>query len=124
MNRRNILVLLLLAALGAVALAGRGLVASSRRAADAAPAKQETRVADTRAHLASALARLTQPLEDQVARAAAVPELKAALADRVDAATLLDLFETEDWWAPFRGRDAAVLIGAQVLAARGEKHPP
>jgi tRNA A-37 threonylcarbamoyl transferase component Bud32 len=124
MSRRNILVLLVMAAVGAAALAGRGLVASARRAADAAPAKLETRAADTRAHLETALAALTQPLQGQVARAAAVPELKAALADRVDAPTLLDLFETEDWWAPFRNRDAAILVGAQVVAARGEKHPP
>ncbi len=124
MSRRNILVLLVLAAVGAAALAGRGLVASARRSADAAPAKLETRAADTRAHLESALAHLTQPLQEQASRAAAVPELKAALADRVDAPTLLDLFDTEDWWAPFRGRDAAILVGGQVLAARGDKHPP
>ncbi|HSS40509.1 MAG TPA: hypothetical protein VLT58_17215, partial [Polyangia bacterium] len=124
MSRRNIVVLLVVAAVGAAAMAGRGLVASARRSADAAPAKLETRAADTRAHLESALAQLTQPLVDQVARAASVPALKAALADRVDAPTLLDLFETEDWWAPFRSSDAAILVGAQVLAARGEKHPP
>ena len=124
MSRRNILVLLVLGAVGAAALAGRGLVASARRSADTAPAKLETRAADTRAHLQAALAHLTQPLEEQVARAASVPALKAALADRVDAPTLLDLFETEDWWAPFRSRDAAIVAGAQVLAARGEKHPP
>ncbi|MFL5305706.1 MAG: protein kinase domain-containing protein [Polyangia bacterium] len=124
MSRRNILVLLVLAALGAAALAGRGLVASARRSADAAPVKLEARAAETRAHLESALAHLTQPLEEQAARAAALPELKAALADRVDAPTLLDLFDTEDWWAPFRGRDAAIVVGGQVLAARGDKHPP
>ncbi|HVY39092.1 MAG TPA: protein kinase [Polyangia bacterium] len=124
MSRRNILVLLVVAAVGAAVLAGRGLVASARRSADAAPAKLETRASDTRARLESALAHQTRPLEEQAARAAAVPELKAALADRVDAPTLLDLFDTEDWWAPFRGRDVAILVGGNVLAARGEKHPP
>src|SRR4051794_40618871 len=120
MSRRNILVLLVLAAVGAAGLAGPGVLGSAPRAGGGAPAKLETRAAETRAHLKSALAHLTQPLEQQVARAAAVPELKAALADRVDAPTLLDLFDTEDWWAPFRSRDAAILVGAQVLAARGE----
>jgi hypothetical protein len=124
MSRRNILVVLVIAAAGAAALAGRGLVASARRAAETAPAKLDARAGDTRAKLDAALAHLTRPLEDQVARAVAIPELKAALADRVDAPTILDLFDTEDWWAPFRDRDAAVLIGAEVAVARGEKHPP
>ncbi len=124
MSRRNITVLLVVAALGAAALAGRGLVASARRSADAAPAKLEAGAADTRARLEAALAHLIQPLAEQAARAAAVPELKAALADRVDAPTLLDLFDSEDWWAPFRSRDVAILVGPNVLAARGEKHPP
>ncbi len=124
MSRRNILVVLVVAAVGAAAMATRGLVDSARRSAEAAPAKLEARAADSRARLETALGKATRPLEEQTARAAAVPELRAALTERVDAPTILDLFETEDWWTPFRGRDAAVLIGTEVVVARGEKHPP
>ncbi len=124
MSRRHIGIGLVLAAAGAGVMAGRGLVASAQRAADAAPAKLESRAADSRSRLEAALGQAVRPVEDLVARAAAVPALKAALAEQVDAPTLLDLFETEDWWAPFRARDAAILIGSQVVVARGDKHPP
>ena len=49
-----------------------------------------------------ALDGLTRGLEIEVKNAASIPQLKSALADGVDAATILDLFESEDWWAPFR----------------------
>ncbi len=124
MSRRYIVVGLAFAAVGAAVMASRGLVESARRAADAAPAKLESRAADSRSRLEAALGQTTRPLEALVARAVAVPELKAALSERVDAPTLLDLFDTEDWWAPFRDRDAAILIGSRVVVARGDKHPP
>ncbi|HXJ20355.1 MAG TPA: serine/threonine-protein kinase [Polyangia bacterium] len=123
-GRRNIVIVLALAAVGAAGLAARGLVVSARRSADAAPAKLEARAAADRARLESTLAALTRPLEADVAQGAAVPGLKAALTDRVDGPTMLDLFETEDWWAPFRTRDTAVLVNGQVVTARGEKNPP
>jgi hypothetical protein len=123
-GRRNIVILLALGAMVAAALAARGLAASARRSAEAAPAKLEARAASDRARLESTLTSLTRPLEAEVAEGAAVPGLKAALTDRVDGPTMLDLFETEDWWAPFRARDTAVLVNGQVVAARGEKNPP
>src|SRR6185369_17510007 len=63
----------------------------------------------------------------EVKAAAAIPQLKAALADGVDAATILDLFDGEDWWAPFRSRGAALVTTGRTLAARmdkGDKHMP
>ena len=57
-------------------------------------------------------------------RAAAVPQLRAALADGVDSATLIDLFDSEDWWAPFRSRVAGVLSGTRLLGAHGDKDLP
>jgi len=124
MSRRYIVVVLILAAVASAVMASRGLVASARRAADNAPAKLESRAGESRGRMEAALAQTTRPLESDVALAARVPELKAALRDNVDGATLLDLFDTEDWWAPFRGHDAAVLMGSDVVAARGNKRPP
>ncbi len=123
-GRRNIVIVLALAAAGAATMAARGLVAAARRSAETAPAKLEARASEDRTRLESALGAMMRPLEADVAQAAAVPGLKAALGDRVDGPTMLDLFDTEDWWAPFRARDVAVLVNGQVVAARGEKNPP
>jgi hypothetical protein len=93
-----------LGALGAAAgamLAG-GTVGSHREA---------LRVAmETREAVKSAAAFSSRELAEEVAAAAAVPELRAALGNKVDTFTLDDLFQTEDWWAPHRTR-ALVLVG-------------
>jgi hypothetical protein len=123
-GRRNIVIVLALGAVGGATMAARGLVASAQRSAETAPAKLEARASEDRARLEATLASQTRALEADVAQAAVVPGLKAAMGDRVDGPTMLDLFETEDWWAPFRMRDAAVLVNGQVVAARGEKNPP
>jgi len=68
-----------------------------------------------------ALEGLERGLEIEVKNAAAIPQLKAALADGVDAATILDLFDSEDWWAPFRARGAALVTAGHTLAARMDK---
>jgi tRNA A-37 threonylcarbamoyl transferase component Bud32 len=68
-----------------------------------------------------ALDGLTRGLEIEVKNAASIPQLKSALADGVDAATILDLFESEDWWAPFRARGAALVTAGRTLAARMDK---
>jgi hypothetical protein len=53
-------------------------------------------------------------------RAAAHPRLKAALAARVDAATMVDLFATENWWRPFREQFRATrLVNANDSATLG-----
>ena len=36
-------------------------------------------------------------------------------------ATILDLFDSEDWWAPFRARGAALVTAGRTLAARMDK---
>jgi hypothetical protein len=113
-------------AVGAVAAAGGAVVAFRRspRAADAAVVEPGGAVARARAAAAAALASRARALEAEAARAAAVPQLRAALADGVDAATLLDLFETEDWWAPFRARASALVSGSRLVAVRGDKELP
>jgi hypothetical protein len=59
--------------------------------------------------------------EEQVAAAVQLPPLNAALQSRVDGATLIDLFENEDWWRPFRTEFPLVqiVVGDKLLASRG-----
>jgi eukaryotic-like serine/threonine-protein kinase len=64
-------------------------------------------------------------LEAQVAAAAALEPLAAGLRARVDAATLLDMFENEDWWRPYRTLPLArVLVDGKALVARGPALAP
>jgi hypothetical protein len=49
---------------------------------------------------------LERGLEIDVKNAAGIPQLKSALADGVDAATILDPVRRRDWWAPFRRASA------------------
>jgi len=59
--------------------------------------------------------------ERAVAAAAQEAPLVAALREHVDGPTLLDLFDSEDWWRPYRADFPAVRVsdGARVLASRG-----
>jgi hypothetical protein len=59
--------------------------------------------------------------EQRVAEAARLKPLEAALGAHVDGATLVDLFENEDWWRPFRGEFPVVRVkfGDRTVAARG-----
>jgi hypothetical protein len=59
--------------------------------------------------------------EKQVWEAARLEPLEAALRARVDGATLLDLFDNEDWWRPFRSAFPIVRlkVGDRALVARG-----
>jgi hypothetical protein len=82
---------------------------------DATEAKRVLQTVET------AIDGLKRGLEIEVKGAAAIPQLQAALGDGVDAATILDLFDSEDWWAPFRARGAALVTGSRVLAARSDK---
>ena len=60
--------------------------------------------------------RAEQAITAEVVAAAAVPQLRAALHNRVDAATLEDLFASEDWWIPYRDVSVAIVsrTGTQV----------
>ncbi len=59
--------------------------------------------------------------EVQVFAAAQLPPLNAALRSRVNGATLVDLFDNEDWWRPYRAEFPLVQIvqGDNLIASRG-----
>jgi hypothetical protein len=61
-------------------------------------------------------------LEARVGAVATIPPLQAALNAHVDGHTLLDLFETEDWWRAVRDdfRSARLLLGGQTLVTQGK----
>jgi hypothetical protein len=60
--------------------------------------------------------------EARAARAAALEPLNAAIENHVDGTTLIDLFEHEDWWQPFRDEVAGgrVIVADTLLAAWGK----
>src|SRR5204863_2707384 len=60
--------------------------------------------------------------EGKAVEAAAVKPLNAAINDHIDGATLVDLFEHEDWWAPYRGDVVAVrvIVGDGLLGTYGK----
>src|SRR4029077_1228801 len=91
---------------------------------DAAVTQKDGVAEHARTVAVTALESRKRALEAEVERAAGVPQLRAALADGVDATTMLDLFETEDWWAPFRTRASALIAGNRMLAVRGDKKIP
>ena len=64
-------------------------------------------------------------LDDEVTAAAGLPQLRAALGDKVDTSTMEDLLETERWWEPYRARAAAVIGPHGPLATRnvGRRRP-
>jgi Protein kinase domain len=60
-------------------------------------------------------------LEAKATAVAAIPPLHAALTNQVDGHTLIDLFETEDWWRPVREEFKALrlIVGDQLLVSQG-----
>ena len=85
---------------------------SPYRAADLSPLAGEIR-----ASLATATAATLHDFENEVTTAAGVPQLKAALKNDVDSATMQDLLDTERWWEPYRARAAEVIGPRGPLAA-------
>jgi Protein kinase domain len=59
--------------------------------------------------------------EKEVWEAARLEPLEAALRARVDGATLVDLFDNEDWWRPYRGVFSVVRVrvGDRMTVSRG-----
>jgi hypothetical protein len=113
----------LVCAAAAIAAAGGAVLARRSSAASVAAsvdrdATEAKRILQT---VETAIDGLKRGLELEVKGASAIPQLQAALEDGVDAATILDLFDSEDWWAPFRARGAALVTGSRVLAARTDK---
>jgi hypothetical protein len=100
---------------------GAALGALAYRAQRAAAAAAETRAAETQAAAAAEKQRLegeVRAAEARGARAAALEPLNAAIASHVDGATLLDLFDHEEWWQSFRDElaGARVILGDEMLA--------
>ena len=59
--------------------------------------------------------------EKEVWEAARLEPLEAALRARVDGPTLVDLFDNEDWWRPYRGEFSVVRVrvGDKMTVSRG-----
>jgi eukaryotic-like serine/threonine-protein kinase len=96
------------AVLGARSVVGdQAHAEASLLAAEAARAEQQS-TEQTKAERAVAAATRIQPLD-------------AALRARVDGPTLVDLFDNEDWWKPFRTDFPIVRVveGDRLVAARG-----
>jgi hypothetical protein len=117
----------LICAAAALAAAGGAVVARHGQSAAAAAAalRSQHEAAGMLDTTQRALEGLERGLEIEAKAAASLPQLKTALGDGVDAVTILDLFESEDWWAPFRARGAALVTAGRTLAARkGDKPMP
>jgi hypothetical protein len=114
LGRRGVAAFLGLGALGAGAaaayLAGPG--AEAHRA-------EATRAGQEALELAkSAFEAAKVELGAEVVTAAQVPQLRSALADKVDSFTLDDLFKNEDWWAPYRARALVIRAPEGVVMSR------
>jgi hypothetical protein len=72
-----------------------------------------------------ALSAQRNEIESEAMRAAALEPLNAAVDDGVNGATLIDLFEDEDWWQPFRSdlAGAQLVVGSDLLAAWRQAAP-
>jgi hypothetical protein len=110
-----------------VAFLGGGIAlgAGARRAQENARAAREARASAAKASAAETTQRLeaeARAAEAAGARAAALQPLNAAIESHVDGTTLVDLFEHEDWWQPFREEfaGARVIVGDALLAAWGK----
>lgn len=105
-------------AAGAVGTAGfaTGMWAMQVRSDEASLAQQMAREVSEAA--TSIAARAEQAMIAEVTAAATISQLRAALRNRIDAATLEDLFSSEDWWAPYRERSTAIVAVAWTLVAR------
>jgi hypothetical protein len=97
---RRILAVLLAAGALAAATAGSRAVDNAR---DQTVRREATRAAEAAGmRAADALAAHVGELKLEAHNAASSPRLAAALRGNVDAATLQDLFRTEEWWEPYR----------------------
>ncbi len=94
-------------------IAARAVVGDGTRAQATLLATETTRAREQAAQQSRA--------EQAVTAAARIAPLVAALRAHVDGATLVDLFDNEDWWRPFRADfpSVRVLDAVHVLAARG-----
>jgi hypothetical protein len=98
-------------ALGAAA-AGARAVEASRAQTVRQEASRGAEAAGMRA--ADGLAAHVRELKLEAQNAAANPRLVAALRGNADAATLQDLFRTEEWWEPYRNAFKVYAVGLRV----------
>jgi len=97
---KRLVALLTAAVVLGIAWAGSRWVESNRAATVRREAARGAETAGMRA--ADALAGHVRELKLEAQNAAANPRLVAALRGNADAATLQDLFRTEEWWEPYR----------------------
>jgi hypothetical protein len=97
--------------IGGGAARDAGLTPAARLAADAARRKVETAWRARR-----------NDLEARAMSAAATQPLQSAINSHVDGHTIVDLFETEDWWRPVREEFKVVRLfnGGLLTAAQGK----
>jgi hypothetical protein len=95
---------------------GASFTIAQQRAAAARAARD--RATETSQALTTRLGAFRSDLTTQLERAASIPELRAALDNRVDARTFDDLFQTEEWWEELRGHAVAIIRGDRVAVAR------
>jgi type II secretory pathway pseudopilin PulG len=100
---------------GLVALAGTGLLARQRAAARA---RAQQQAADVARGLEESAGGLKSELGQELEQVADIPQLRSAIGNRADAVTFRDLFQNEDWWAPYRQRSVAVIVGGDVAVTQ------
>jgi len=121
MHRTRLLtgIVLIATATAAVVFALRTAVGDQARAQAAllAAASQATATRDADERRAT---------EGRVSAAAELQPLESAIRDRVDGATLLDLFDNEEWWRSYRAEFPLVRVisGDRPLAVRGPELGP
>ncbi|MEP6655080.1 MAG: hypothetical protein ABJA82_17075, partial [Myxococcales bacterium] len=96
-------------------------------------AESERALAEQTAHAATVAAEQTRArmdaerhrLESRAVTAAETKPLLAALDNKIDGITLVDLFQSEDWWRDVRAEFpmARVVMGSEVLATYGAPDP-
>jgi hypothetical protein len=104
-------------------MAGIGLGAYTARAVAEARAAAEAQARAAEAAAAEVAGRREaeeRAVETRVEHAAAVKPLVAAIGDHIDGTTLIDLFDHEDWWLPYRDEAGArVIVGDLLIGTWG-----
>jgi hypothetical protein len=104
--------------LGVAALAAAGGALTVGRGGRPPRAELEHAGDEIRGALEAAKAASLREIEGEVATAAAIPQLRNALVQKMDAFTLEDLFSSEDWWTPLRSRALVVTSSTGVVLTR------
>jgi hypothetical protein len=101
---------------GALAVVGAGVLGYLRVTGEDLLA---TRARGAAQDLSLAVGTLKRDLGRQLDEAAEIHQFRAAVENRADALTFVDLFDNEDWWAPYRARGVAIGRNGDLLVARG-----